>query len=50
MVTNIQMDDISSYEEELEESDNNETKFASESDSSDFDFYKDKLFEWFIYI
>ena len=38
MVAKIQMDDISSDEEELEESDDNETKFASESDGSDFDF------------
>ena len=50
VVANIQMDDISSDEEELEESDDNETEFASERDSSDFDFYKDKLFQWFIYI
>ena len=38
VVAKIQMDDISSDEEELEESDDNETKFASESDGSDFDF------------
>ena len=39
VVAKIQMDDISSDEEELEESDNNDTDFASESDSSDSDFY-----------
>ena len=50
VVAKIQMDDISSDEEELEESDYNETELASESDSSDFDFYKDKLFQWFICI
>ena len=33
VVAKIQMDDISSDEEELEESDNNDTDFASESDS-----------------
>ena len=39
MVAKIQMDDISSDEEELEESnDNNNTGFASEYDSS-YDFY-----------
>ena len=39
VLAKIQMDDISSDEEELEESDNNDTDFASESDSSDSDFY-----------
>ena len=33
VVANIHMDDISLDEEELEESDNNDTDFASESDS-----------------
>ena len=37
IVANIQMYDISSDEEE--ESDNNGTEFARESDSSDSDFY-----------
>ena len=37
IVANIQMCDISSDEEE--ESDNNGTEFARESDSSDSDFY-----------
>ena len=37
IVPNIQMCDISSDEEE--ESDNNGTEFARESDSSDSDFY-----------
>ena len=35
----MQMDDISLDEEELEESGNNDTDFASESDSSGSDFY-----------
>ena len=35
----IQMDDISSDEEELEESGNNNTDFTNESDSSVSDFY-----------
>ena len=39
VVAKVQMDDISSNEEELEESDNNDTDFPSESDSSDPDFY-----------
>ena len=39
VVAKIQMDDISLDEEELEESHNNDTDFASESDSSDSDFY-----------
>ena len=39
VVAKIQMDDISSDEEELEESDDNDTDFASESDSSGSDFY-----------
>ena len=39
VVAKIQMDDISSDEEELEESDNNDSEFASESDSSDSHFY-----------
>ena len=39
VVARIQMDHISSDEEELEESDNNDTDFAIESDSSDSDFY-----------
>ena len=39
VVAKIQMDDTSSDEEELEESDNNVTDFASESDSSDSDLY-----------
>ena len=39
VVKQIQMEDISSDEEELEESDNNETDFASDSYSSDSGFY-----------
>ena len=39
VVAKIQMDDISSGAEELEENDNNDTDFSSESDSSDPDFY-----------
>ena len=39
MVAKIQMDDVSSDEEGLEESDNNDSDFASESSSSDADFY-----------
>ena len=39
VVAKIQMDDISSDEEELEQTDNNDTDFASESDSSDSHFY-----------
>ena len=39
MVAKIQMEDILSDEEELEESDNNDTDFASESDSSGSGFY-----------
>ena len=38
VVAKIQMGDISSDEEELEESDNNDTDFASESDNSDSEF------------
>ena len=38
-VAKIEMDDISSEEEELKESDNGDTDFASESDSSGSDFY-----------
>ena len=38
-VAKIEMDDISSEEEELKESDNDDTDFASESDSSGSDFY-----------
>ena len=38
-IAKIRMDDISSDEEELEESDNNGNDFASESDNSDSDFY-----------
>ena len=50
VVAKIQMEDILSDEEELEESDNNDTDFASESDSSVQIFTKGKLFHWFIYI
>ena len=50
VVAKIQMNDISPDEEELEESDNNDTDFASESDSSVQIFTKGKLFHWFIYI
>ena len=39
VVAKIQMDDTSPDEEELEKSDNNDTDFASESDSSDSDYY-----------
>ena len=39
VVAKIQMEDILSDEEELEESDNNDTDFASESNSSDSGFY-----------
>ena len=39
MVAKIQMGDISADEEELEESDNNDTDFPSESDSSDSEFH-----------
>ena len=43
VVAKIQMDDISSDEEELEESDNNDTDFANESDSSISDFYSRQI-------
>ena len=39
MGAKIQMDDISSDEGEIEESGNNDTGFASESDSSGSEFY-----------
>ena len=39
----MQMDDISLDEEELEESGNNDTDFASESDSSGSDFYERQI-------
>ena len=39
MVEKIQMEDISSEGKELEESDDNDTDFATQSDSSDADFY-----------
>ena len=39
VVAKVQMDDMSSDEKELEESDNNDTDIASESDSSVSDFY-----------
>ena len=39
LVAKIQMDDISSEEEELEKSDNSDTTFASKSVNSDSEFY-----------
>ena len=39
MVAKIQMDDVSSDEQGLEERDNNDSDCASESDSSGADFY-----------
>ena len=39
VVAKIQMDDISSDEKELEESDDNDTHLASESDDSDYNFH-----------
>ena len=39
VVAKIHMDDISQDEKDLEDRDNNDTDFASESDSSNSDFY-----------
>ena len=39
LVAKIQMDDISSEEEELEKSDNSDTTFAIKSVNSDSEFY-----------
>ena len=39
VVAKIRMNDISSDEKELEESDDNDTHLASESDDSDYNFY-----------
>ena len=48
VVAKIQMDDIPSDEEELDESDDNDTDFASESDrsGSDFNHSRKKWIVW----